>query len=620
MILYEQAKSAYEKFNKSEKKFLGFSFNRLKDRTELVNFAEIQKENGAYTSTFIGIRDINIDKIRGSVQKYMDFNKNFAPKNEVLEERWCSIYTAFVSGAPLPPIILYKIKDDYFVYDGNHRVSVAKFLNFKVIEAEVIEFLVSKDTKENVIYREKFNFDKNTGIDNIFFTETNQYERLIKEIEEYNEFLKEKENLNLNFIEISSRWYEDVYVTITEIIKNNDIIDNFEGQTISDIFVHFLDHKYFKSEKKKHDVGFTYSVIDFVNFIKTYNNNEIDNIFNLNNKNKDLLKILTNIDKRKSLDKDILFKTDTLKRITGLKLEHDFVMLNKIDDYIKEHKIDNFENGIEYWYKNVFQKNVEIFKSKINYLPDEFKKLANKLLKKEENLFYSLGNYYNIYKEQVEGSIKIADMITNYIIEIYIPIMYSLMNDRFDEKDLEKFYYGIQNRYSYLVEYKQEATMKEAEELYFDPEDKFYSRTGSWFFMKLGYSFKTNKAIENMIIEFEKDLDDKTLLRILLDRYGSIGKYTTIINFTKVKKFYKDVKKDSCWIENRLIEDIEKIKNQEEIMVYYKTKKVIEILNNDDAIFSILDFYAEILEYSIFLERDIFFIDIIDLAFEYKNR
>ena len=79
---YNEAKNAYNKFIKESKVgFLGFYFSRS---GELKNFLEAQKENGAYTGSYTGIKDVPIEKIRGSVQKYMDFDKNFVPKNEVI--------------------------------------------------------------------------------------------------------------------------------------------------------------------------------------------------------------------------------------------------------------------------------------------------------------------------------------------------------------------------------------------------------------------------------------------------------------------------------------------------------------------------------------------------------
>jgi ParB-like chromosome segregation protein Spo0J len=36
--------------------------------------------------------------------------------------------------------VLYKLGDDYYVVDGNHRVSVARFEGVEMIDAEVTEF------------------------------------------------------------------------------------------------------------------------------------------------------------------------------------------------------------------------------------------------------------------------------------------------------------------------------------------------------------------------------------------------------------------------------------------------------------------------------------------------
>jgi len=44
-------------------------------------------------------------------------------------------------GKWLPPVELYKLGKDYFVADGNHRVSVARYLGVAAVDAVVTEFL-----------------------------------------------------------------------------------------------------------------------------------------------------------------------------------------------------------------------------------------------------------------------------------------------------------------------------------------------------------------------------------------------------------------------------------------------------------------------------------------------
>ena len=65
------------------------------------------------------------------------------PTKSGTEERWKRIDRAFHRGEELPPVSLYKIGDSYFVADGNHRVSVARYQGVEWIDAEVTEFHTS---------------------------------------------------------------------------------------------------------------------------------------------------------------------------------------------------------------------------------------------------------------------------------------------------------------------------------------------------------------------------------------------------------------------------------------------------------------------------------------------
>ena len=43
-------------------------------------------------------------------------------------------------GEELPPVELYKLEEAYFVVDGHHRVSVARYHDVPTLEAAVAEF------------------------------------------------------------------------------------------------------------------------------------------------------------------------------------------------------------------------------------------------------------------------------------------------------------------------------------------------------------------------------------------------------------------------------------------------------------------------------------------------
>ena len=57
---------------------------------------------------------------------------------------------AYRSGEELLPVSLYRLDGDYFVQDGHHRVSVARFHGAEWIDGEVTEYRSSRKPKRPV--------------------------------------------------------------------------------------------------------------------------------------------------------------------------------------------------------------------------------------------------------------------------------------------------------------------------------------------------------------------------------------------------------------------------------------------------------------------------------------
>jgi hypothetical protein len=105
------------------------------------SFQDLQNRLRAHNRVRRGIRVVDTDKIVGSVGRSKDFDRRFVPLRASTGERWKRVDVAFHRGEDLPPVTLYKLDAAYFVLDGNHRVSVARFHGLRTVEAEVTEFL-----------------------------------------------------------------------------------------------------------------------------------------------------------------------------------------------------------------------------------------------------------------------------------------------------------------------------------------------------------------------------------------------------------------------------------------------------------------------------------------------
>ena len=109
---------------------------------ELLVFDEIRKTLDLTHPQQEELRDIPLDSIVGSVNRYYDFNRQFYPLDDSAENRWSRVRT-LVETKGLDPIEVYQVGDVYFVRDGHHRISVARAMGRSQIEAKVTVWQVS---------------------------------------------------------------------------------------------------------------------------------------------------------------------------------------------------------------------------------------------------------------------------------------------------------------------------------------------------------------------------------------------------------------------------------------------------------------------------------------------
>ena len=114
------------------RRLLGRLFGRSREMRLMGRGQVLRKQGGT------GIRLVRLAEIVGSEARSLDFDREFLPLKSHLEDRWVGIAAARNRGIPLPPVELVQTKSGYFIRDGHHRISVARMLGQREIEARIM--------------------------------------------------------------------------------------------------------------------------------------------------------------------------------------------------------------------------------------------------------------------------------------------------------------------------------------------------------------------------------------------------------------------------------------------------------------------------------------------------
>jgi hypothetical protein len=109
----------------------------------LLSLVEIEATCTVHVHHSAGIQTVPLSQIWGSEGRSDDFDRDFNPLQDHNKERWLNIAAARRRGKVLPPVELVQVGDIYFVLDGHHRISVARAMGQRAIEASVMVWRVT---------------------------------------------------------------------------------------------------------------------------------------------------------------------------------------------------------------------------------------------------------------------------------------------------------------------------------------------------------------------------------------------------------------------------------------------------------------------------------------------
>jgi hypothetical protein len=195
-----------------------------------------------------GVRDVPCDAIIGSVDRADDFTRNYLPRRDYLEQRWCRVY-AHITRQGFDPISVFKVSDVYFVNDGNHRLSVLRSFNSTSVEADVTEFecrvrlgreLGIADLARKAAYAEfleQTNLDRERPEQDIDLSLPASYRKLEEHIAGHAFWLEYVKGHKVSVYHAAASWYDLVYRPTIELIRARNLLRDFRGLREADLYI-----------------------------------------------------------------------------------------------------------------------------------------------------------------------------------------------------------------------------------------------------------------------------------------------------------------------------------------------------------------------------------------------
>jgi nucleotide-binding universal stress UspA family protein len=225
---------------------------------DLLSFDDVQRKLGLHITRERGTQQTPLDQIVGSVGKYRDFTRAFWPKSEKLRERWKWLYVAAHDFRGLPPVDLYQVGEVYFVKDGNHRISVARALGSKTVEATVVEYIsparltvetVDADLDALALQIERERFLGRTRLlelrpdAQIDLSQPGGYDALQEHMAVPAYVLGQQTGEPVAWDESVALWYDDVYTPVVRVIHEHGLLRRYPGRSDADLYLWLMEQR-----------------------------------------------------------------------------------------------------------------------------------------------------------------------------------------------------------------------------------------------------------------------------------------------------------------------------------------------------------------------------------------
>ncbi|MFQ6067759.1 MAG: ParB N-terminal domain-containing protein [bacterium] len=216
-------------------------------------FDEERNKQNLLSTVDLGIRPVKVDRIVGSAGRCLDFDPKFKPRSRTdTQDRYNSIKRALQGGIILPPVELYKIKDEYYVVDGHHRISVGKEMGQEYVDARIIEFLPAKNSPENALYLRRFDFEQKMGIGEVLLSRPSGYDRLAWQIDLHQQYLAHRMGREISIKDAAHDWFYSIYQPVVQKIEKGKLNLQLKDATPGDIYLYLTEDLQLRNKRNGH--------------------------------------------------------------------------------------------------------------------------------------------------------------------------------------------------------------------------------------------------------------------------------------------------------------------------------------------------------------------------------
>jgi hypothetical protein len=220
----------------------------MADPNALLSLQEARRRLHVTGQSDGGLQTIPLERIIGTVDRSIDFDRHFRTRRRPLLERLSSLGAAF-SSRDFPPISVYELGGAYFVADGHHRIALSHALGREEIDAEVtrlqtsyevtpdVDVLTLVHTEQQRIFLEESGLGRARPDAVIEFTRPQGYSELLDVLRSNSYELSRSADRLVSDEESAADWYDNVYLPALKIIKATRLPQRYAFKTDADMYL-----------------------------------------------------------------------------------------------------------------------------------------------------------------------------------------------------------------------------------------------------------------------------------------------------------------------------------------------------------------------------------------------